>query len=184
MKKILLGLSYVLLILFCFPVSTFAFTYSRSPSGSSVTSPITVDVSFLEEDMAVPFVDETYWCVYASEALTGNHFGSDENYAVGVEPYSGTFHISIPENTDITAIEAQGMVGDVPCIPENGGENGLAILEFDGGNNIFSVVGDEGITSTSTSNDSGDIVFSLAWIIFFQAMIFFGIIFNTFIKHQ
>ncbi len=124
MRKPLLSFLFIttLAVVFSFPVS--ALTYSRIPTGSTPTSPITITVNI--DDISELYMgsnsNPTIWSVgvFDNDAL----WQSADN-CNSVDDLSGVFTITLPVGTGVNGVDllsdAESMGGE--CVA--GGENGM-----------------------------------------------------------
>ena len=138
MKKIL----FAILALMIVPQISFgAVTYSRSPSGTTVTSPVTITVSF--DDYVTDtgcLITDTDWNVEVASDL--DVYYPSNSVAVGIN--TGVFPVSIPAGTDV-------VYTSFSCGAGLGGGNTLE--ENSPINLIFTIIGSSVLFGATTGSD-------------------------------
>ncbi|MCJ7792957.1 MAG: hypothetical protein MUP45_03190 [Candidatus Marinimicrobia bacterium] len=131
MKKIILIFSALLLVL---PFSVFgAVSYERTPAGTSITSPVQIEVSF-GNWAEVGFPEEVnFWNVVVAQSIEKSLFGSN---CLPITILSGDFSIPLPVE-DYYSVSFGGGLTEQNCI--DGVEGGEIFLEGDDTSVIFSV---------------------------------------------
>jgi len=127
-----------LLLAFILPSYASAFTYERTPTGTEITSPVSINLTFEQADLSFDS-DEGYekWCILAYDDFS-NVYSSQTVLKTAYPQIGNNLILNIPVGTVIQLVLAHGVLSGDDCSND---QNGIAFVDsLEVGANVFTII--------------------------------------------